>query len=270
MGAALFAYDTASVTKMKTKARTVTQTYFTIVSKFGEYFRTPTSKSVYTYDNAGRLIESSSLTPRDVLEDKITNSYDALGNLSSQVCADAEGKTLWTTSVSYKDALKSELSEFTPTGSLKAKTIYSYTERKLTDESYYNAEGALLWKIIYKYAPNGKIEVEYEYDEDGILYDERRYSYTDSNLLDAITYYDVDGKMKIREVFRYASDKSLNEITTYDSKNTIIKRSVVKQDSFGNVSRITGYDVSRKFGTTVNEMSEMSEYIYDYNVVDAK
>ena len=270
IASSLFAYDIASGAALKTKAKTVTRTDFTIVSKFGEYFRTPSSKIVYKYDEQGKLLESSELTPRDVLVNKIVNTYDAMGNMTAQVCYDADNVQIWNTTLSYKDNRKADCSEFTKGGFLKGKTIYGYTGANLTDESYYNSEGVLVWKIIYKYDDSNRIEHEYEYFGDGTLDEERTYSYNAANLKESITYFDSTGAVKSKDVFRYAADNTLSEVTSYDSENKIAKRSLVKIDSFGNCSKVTGYTVLRKFGTTVNEMSSMTEFIYDYNTVDQK
>lgn len=263
----IFAYDIASKVQLKTKAKTVTQTDFTIISRFGEYFRTPSEKYIYSYDSEGKMTESSALTPRDVLENRISYSYDALGNLVKQVCFDADGNQLWNTTTTFKDGNKTESSEFSK-DKLNAKTIYTYTDNLLTDESYYNGEGTLIWKMIYKYNSNGKIEAEFEYNGEGTLDEERKYSYLDSGLIDSITYFDSLENETSKEIFRYSADKTLNEITTYDSDGNISKRTIVKNDSFGNVTRVTVYNVAQKFGTTVNEMTDMSEFVYDYNTVE--
>lgn len=270
MATSLFAYDIASGASLKTKAKTVTRTDFTIVSKFGEYFRTPNTKIVYKYDDAGLLIESSELTARDVLINRIANTYDELGNLVGQTCYDADNVQIWNTTLAYKDNLKSECSEFSKGGFFKGKTIYTYTGGNLTDESYYNAEGVLVWKIISKYNDANKIEHEYEYFGDGTLDEERLITYNATGAKESITYFDSAANVKSKDVFRYAADGTISEITTYDSENKIVKRTLVKIDSFGNCSKVTGYAVSRKFGTTVNEMVDMVEFIYDYNTVDAK
>lgn len=269
-GASLFAYDIASISQLKTKARSVTETDFSIVSKFGEYFRTPSVKYVYSYDSRGRITESSEFTPRNSLENRIANTYDANGNLSSQTCYDSDGKIIWRTESVYKDGLKTETSEYASNDSLAAKTIYTYTDRKLSDESYYNSDGALIWKIIFSYNSDGKTETENEYSGDGKLDEKRQYAYTADGLIESITYFDSDEKLKSKEIFRYSADKSLNEITAYDAENAITKRSVVRLDGSGNISRITDYNVSKKFGTTVNEMSAMKEYVYDYSSGDEK
>ena len=270
VGTSLFANEIISVENLKTKAKSVTRTEFSIVSKFGEYFRTPSVKYVYTFDAQGKITESSELTPRDTVINKIVNTYDAIGNLASQVCYDSDNNKIWNSVITYKNALKSDCSEYNKNGVLTGKTTYAYDDDNLIDESCYNADGVLVWKIIYEYNSNNKIECEYEYFGDGTLSEKRQYTYTNQGALDTISYYDSNEALKTKDVYRYGSDKVLNEVTTYDSENKIIKRSVMKNDSFGNCTRLTGYNVAKKFGSTQNEMVEMSEYLYDYNIVDAK
>ena len=57
----------------------------------------------------------------------------------------------------------------------------------------------------------------------------------------------------------------MNEITTYDNTKLVLKRTLIKYDDAGNVNKVSEYDVLEKFGTTVNELVNMSEYSYEYN-----
>ena len=56
----------------------------------------------------------------------------------------------------------------------------------------------------------------------------------------------------------------MNEITTYNVSKQVIKRTLLKYDAKGNVNKVSEYDVAEKFGTTVNELSAMSEYTFEY------
>ena len=73
LGLSLFAYDIASEVKIKGSVKNYTRTDFSVVSKFGEYFRTPSTKTVYSIDSAGNVLESTETTARDVLINKISN-----------------------------------------------------------------------------------------------------------------------------------------------------------------------------------------------------
>ena len=91
------------------------------------------------------------------------------------------------------------------------------------------------------------------------------YNYTESGAIDSLTKYDVFAGKQTSLIFRYASNGSLNEITTYNSDKQVIKRTLLKYDAKGNVNKVSEYDVAEKFGTTVNELTAMSEYTFEYN-----
>ena len=163
----LFAYDVATNLQLKGNVKSVTKTNYNIALKFGDYFRTPNSKFVFTYDSNGKQIESTELTPRDVVVNKVNSTYDASGNLVEQVGFDGENVQLFKSVVTYKNGVKADTSEYGKEGLLKSKTIYTYDGTKLTDETYYNAEGAIVWKIIYSYNAKNQLEKETEYFADG-------------------------------------------------------------------------------------------------------
>lgn len=265
LGASLFAYDIISDAQIKGSATSMTRTDFSIVSKFGEYFRTPSTKYTYTLNSSGKTTESAELTARDALVNKISNTYDATGRLTAQVCLDAEGSVIWKSSVNYKNGKKTDVSEFGRDGGLKSKIIYTYTGDNLSEETVYNADGYLVGKSIYKYDDKGRLSVLDSYFDDGSLAQESVYTYTEEGKKDTITYYDGHGKLSSKCIFRYAANGSLSEVTTYGADNQTTSRQLVKYDNKGNVSRLTTYSVAKKFGTTVNEMTDMSEFTYGYD-----
>ena len=65
-----------------------------------------------------------------------------------------------------------------------------------------------------------------------------------------------------KKVFRYAANGTLSEITTYDNTKQVTNRIMVKYDAGGNVTRVSEYNIAQKFGTTVNELISMSEFVY--------
>jgi hypothetical protein len=46
--------------------------------------------------------------------------------------------------------------------------------------------------------------------------------------------------------------------------NEIINRLQIKYDSVGNVAKLSNYAVSQKFGTTVNELTSQTEFVFEY------
>lgn len=258
-----FALDIASFYEIKGNAKSMTRTDFSIVSKFGEYYRTPSSKVVYKLDSSTKVLESTETDAHDILVNKIVNTYDGDKNLTAQVCYDSENTQIWNTIITYKDGKKIDASEFSKAGLLKNRTIYAYTGNT-TEESYYNEEGTLVWKIVSQLNEKGKIDVENEYFEDGTLDEKRQYLYNPAGALETISYFDDKSNLTAKDVFRYDEKGLLSEVTTYNADNKTTRRTLVRYDDRGNLSRITAYNVEKKFGTTINEMADMSEFSYEY------
>ena len=90
-----FAFDVSAEYQVVGNPKSVTRTDYSIASKFGEYFRTPSSKFSYKYDAKGKLLESSEFTPRDVLVNRIQNSFDESGNIVEQIGYNSENVLAW-------------------------------------------------------------------------------------------------------------------------------------------------------------------------------
>lgn len=266
----LFATDIFSYIPLNGNVKSYTRTDYTITSKFGNYYRTPNVKFVKTFNASKKEIESSELTPKDSLINKITSVYDFDGNLTEQSCFVAENELIWKNVITYKNNLKTDSSEYDANGILKAKIIYTYENDKLVDETGYDGEGALIWKTIYKYDENGLLETESQYISDGSLDTKIVYTYTDDNKIDSITTYDSYNHDSKQEIFRYGTNGLLNEITTYSAQKEVIERLSLKYDDAQNITRISDYVVSQKFGTTVNELISQSEFSYGVSTYDAK
>lgn len=260
----LNASDIFNFAPLNGKVKSYVQTDFTIASKFGNYFRTPSIKYAHYFNEKGIEIESTELTARDALINKISSVYDDNDNLIEQSCTSADGELIWKTIITYKDNLKVDSSEYDSKGNLKAKIIYNYADGKLVDESGYESEGSLVWKTIYKYNAAGKLEMDSEYTADGFLDNAKIYAYAEDGKLESISSYDSFSNATNKQVLRYSSDGLLNEITTYDNANQIKTRVLYKYDTSNNVNKVSVYDISNKFGGTVNELVSMSEIVYEY------
>lgn len=265
MCVSLFAFDVTDYLPLKGIVKSCTRTDYSVTSKFGDYFRTPETKTVRLFNGAGQETESSEMTPRDVLVNKIQNTYDAAGKLVSQVGYNSDNALIWKSAVTYgADGNKADVSEFGKDGTLKSRTIYIYTGNKLSDETYYSSDGAVASKITYKYNDAGQLVVESHYYADGSLDEECGYTYTETGKIDTITHTDGSGSVKNRDYFRYGADGVLNEVTTSGADNKTTKREIIKYDTAGNVSRISAYTVGKKFGTTVTDLVDMTEFSYQY------
>ena len=268
----LFAADIFKYAPITGNVKAYTETDFTIATRFGTLYRTPSSKIMHIFDSNGKETTSSELTPKDAVINTITSTYDTAGHLVEQLCTSADGEVIWKNTFTYKNNLKVDASEYDRKGNLRARTIYTYDNGLLTDESSYDGEGALIWKSIYKYSDTGRIASLSEYNPDGSLSELLEYNYTESGAIDSIAKYDAFAGKQTSMIFRYAANGSLNEITTYDSNKQVTKRTLLKYDAKGNVNKVSDYTVAEKFGTTVNDLTAMSEYTFEYagNTADAK
>ena len=261
----LFATDVFNYAPLKGSIKNYTETNFSIASRFGSLYRTPSSKITHNFDSNGKETKSSELSPKDAIINTISSTYDTAGNLVEQLCTSADNEIVWKNTYTYKDGLKVDASEYDRKGTLRARTIYTYENELLTDESSYDGEGALIWKTIYKYDDNSRLASINEYNPDGTLSENSVYAYTESGAIDSVSKYDVFSDKQTTLIFRYATNGSLNEITTYNAAKQVIKRTLMKYDDIGNITKISEYDVAEKFGTTVSDLTAMSEYSYEYN-----
>lgn len=266
----LFAADIFTYSPLKGNVKSYTKTEYSIASKFGNYFRTPSAKFNHVFDNKGKETQSSELSPKDVVVNTISSTYNNLGNITNQVCTSVDGEIIWKTDTVYKNNLKTEISEYDGKNNLRGKTIFSYENGNLADETGYDGDGSLLWKLVYKYNTDNKLESVSSYSASGNLSEKEVYDYADTGLVSSITYFDELEAETSQEIFRYNENGLLNEITTYDNAKQITKRVLVKHDAKGNVTKISEYTVSPKFGTTVNELASQTEYAYEYAVVVEK
>ena len=260
----LFAADIFKYAPITGNVKAYTETDFTIATRFGTLYRTPSSKIMHIFDSNGKETTSSELTPKDAVINTICTTYDTAGNLVEQLCTSADGEVVWKNTYAYKNGLKVDASEYDRKGNLRARTIYTYENNLLADESSYDGEGALIWKTIYKYDDNNRIASVNEYNPDGSLGEKLEYNYTDSGAIDTIAKYDAFAGTQSSMVFRYATNGSLSEITTYDANKQVTKRTLIKYDAKGNANKVSEYSVAEKFGTTVNELTAMSEYTFEY------
>ena len=266
LGLNTFAFDNSAFIKPNGNVKNYVKTDYTITSKFGEYFRTPSAKFIHTFNENNLEIENSEITLDGKQIDKISYEYDTQGNLITQTCADAEGRILWKVSYIFKNNLLTEECEYNDKNILIGKSIYKYDGKNICEESFYNGSGALTWKNTYKYDENGKCSEKYSYFSNGQLESIKKFKYNSVNKIqEVITYFDENESNSIqKQVYHYDDKNCLIEISTYNSTNQVYLRQLYKNDSNGNVIKITTYNVAKKFGTTVNELIGMSDFTYEY------
>lgn len=257
-------FDIEAYVPLKGPVKSWTRTNYDITTKFGDYFRTPVSKTVHTLDG-DRELATSETTARDVLVNRVVNVYDDSGRLSGQSLYNADNSLTWKSESTYgADGNKADTSEFGKDGSLKGKTVYTYTDGHLTDETCYNGDGALVWKIIRTYNDSGFIAAEKFYYADGSMEEEHDYAYNPDGKIDVISYRNEFGIVLTSDNFRYGDDGELLEITTCAANGKTTRRTLLKYDTAGNLSRVSIYSVTNKFGQVMTELCDMFERTYQY------
>jgi len=256
-----FAFDSSAFTPAG-KVTSYTKTDYSVTAKFGEFYRSPKSKYVHVFDATGLETETSEYNAKDVIIDKISYQYDASRNLVSSVFTDATNAVVWKTMMVYEAGKLKEESEFDKDNKLSGKTIYKYSG-STTDESYYDANGKLLSKTITKSNDANKLAEEAQYFEDGSLDVKKVYTYNDKGLLSQIETFDSTETSTGKSVYKYDDKGFISEVQVY-YEDTLTERNIYKNDANGNPTKITTYMVSEKFGSTVNELQAITEYIYKY------
>lgn len=261
----LYAFDPAPAITVTGSVSSYTKTDYTITEKFGDYYRSPKAKYVHVFDAAGRQIETSELSIKDALVDKITYTYDNNNNITNTVCTDADGKVQWKIDSVYDaKGTKTEESEFNAGDVLSNKSIWKTVPGKSSEEAYYSAEGALLGKTITKFDEHARVSEVNTYSPNGQLDERRVNSYNDAGKLSEVTYFLPNGVQQKKVVFRFDSAYAVTEEQTYNESNKLVQRIIFKYDAAGNITKATTYTVADKFGGTVNELTAICEYSYNY------
>lgn len=257
-------FDIEAYIPLKGDVKSYTRTDYDITTKFGDYFRTPVVKMVHTLDD-GKETSTSETTARDVLINKVVNVYDDDDRLMGQTGYNADNATIWKNETTYgPDGNKADTSEFGKDGTLKSKTIFTYTDGNLTDETCYNGDGKLVWKTICQYNGAGLLAAEKFYYADGSLEEEHDYAYDPDGKIDVITYRNEAGAALTSDNFRYGEEGELVEITAAAANGKTIRRTLLKYDTSGNLFRVSVYNVSKKFGQVMTELCAMFERTYQY------
>lgn len=259
-----FAFDSETVVPAGT-VKSYTKTNYTISSKFGTFYRTPETKYVHTYNNAGLESERTEATGTDVLTDRMTFQYDMSNLLLSTTLFNADGVQTQQTVYTYDGDDRINTIEVTSKdGILISKTVFKIADGR-EDKSDYDGEGTLVKKTISVFADDGKPTEIFSYNGNGSLAEKETYSYDVSRNLTEITYFDANEKKVKRESYRYKSgENTASEIQVFDSADTLLERRILTYDEKGNLTKISTYTVSQKFGETVTELSDIVEYSFQY------
>lgn len=243
-----------------------TQSEYNVSTKFGDYYRSPSSKFLHVLDaNTGLEKEVDEYTAKDVLLSKIVYQYDSSLNTVATIYYNGKEELIWKTEFTYNaDGTKKDESEFDKNGKLIGRTIYKYSDKK-TDESYYDANGKLLEKTITKYDASRIAEI-ITYTGDGSLEERNVYHYNDLGKIINIENYNDKNEYTGKKAWRYDEKGAVIEEQYFNRSNVVIQRDVYsyKNDINGNPTRISSYTVSEKFGETTNELNFVTDYSYKY------
>ncbi|MBD5439795.1 MAG: hypothetical protein HDR33_02005 [Treponema sp.] len=242
-----------------------TETNFEITTKFGDYYRTPKTNYFHEFNENGLEIRSSEFNAAGQIVNRIEYAYNDDGNLFSQICYDDNGKIFWKIITSFdENGIKSEDSEYDGKDNLTGKSVYKNEGANPAEEIYYNAKGDLIWKNTFKYSDANLLEECCSYFANGQLDTRKVYKYDSNGNLLEITSFNVSDDLAEREVFSYNEDFTLNEYTVYGADGKRRTRIFYKYDENKNCVKSTTYNVAQKFGTTVNEMIDQSDFKYEY------
>ncbi len=260
-----FAADSESI-KPVGNVSSYTQSEFNISTKFGDYYRTASSKFLHILNpKTGLEVEVDEYTSKDVLLSKIAYDYDENLNLISTKLFNENEELVLKTEITYtEDGKKKDESDYDEVGNLTARTIYKYEDGKI-DKSYYSAQGKLLEKSITK-EENGKVVEVASYADDGSLTEREVYTYTEDGKILAIENYNYNNEYAGKQAWRYNDKGQILEQQYYNASNVLTGRDVYiyKNDVNGNPTRISRYNVAEKFGSTVNELYFVTDYSYKY------
>ncbi len=268
---AAFAFDTESIVPAS-RVNSYTKTDYAVISKFGEYFRTPTVKHIHSYKN-GKEVEVASYTvkkasasseSKEMLVDKTQFAYNAAGKLESASYYDSNEKLIWKSVKEYAaDGTLASESEYNAENVLAGKTIYKYEAGKIT-ESYYNGAGALLERTITKLdAATGRPVEEFLYYADGNLDRLSLTRYTDDGKISQVEVWEGAGHPTSKTCYVYErTTGAVKEIQSFDGQGNLFERVIYNNDAKGNPQKIYKYSVSRKFGEVVNELKYTADFSF--------
>ena len=240
-----------------------TKTSYTVVSRFGDYYRTVSEREVHVLQS-GREIEVSLFGSKDESLGKSTITYDPSGKklsiLDSKTaagCADVKSDYEYEADSSVKSITNSDPS----TGDVVGKTIFKRDGDKLT-ENRYDGSGKLECRVVKSFDTRALPVEEVQWNGDGTFAFSRKFSYLENSQISTVETFGSDGNCSQRVVFRYDASGFLTEVQVFEDK--IKERRIFKNDTYGNPVRISYYEVAEKFGTTVNELVKIEDLTYSY------
>jgi len=139
---------------------------------------------------------------------------------------------------------KGESTEYTKFGDFYEETVkfenkYD-SQNRLTEKDCFNSNGDLAWKRVNKY-DNEKITQTIYYNEDGILSEKYLYKYDDNTKKCETWQYDGNGDL----IYKWVHDKNGNLLEEYDyfSTGDVSKKTEYEYDNSGTLNRTLIYEL---------------------------
>ena len=133
---------------------------------------------------------------------------------------------------------------YNPDGSLRGKTLYKYDllDNLIEEASYHSFFSWTDCKILYKYDSQGNLIEEVDYDSCGSLECKYLYKYdSQGNLIDR-TFYDPDGSLRGKTLYEYDLLGNRIEQAEYGSDGLLRRQYIYKYDSQGNTIEMVCYN----------------------------
>lgn len=213
----------------------------------------------YTYriklTQTGMALSVAKYGPDGALQQKLENAYDDSRNLVKRTVYNADGSVAIEQNIQWEyndfgNPIKS--TERDENGNVTRTTVFEYiAEGWLLSRVEYNGEGAVAYRYVYEYEPDGRatvtacdgdwvVERTVALDETGKTMEEVLYS-ENWNVAERITYeYDKNGNLTKKYSERYAEDGSVcgqtTEEHTFDERGSWSTYSIYDPDAEVNLS----------------------------------
>lgn len=230
------------------------------------------------YDKNGNLVLKTNYDRDGEFTSKTEYKYDGYGNLYLSVSYDEDGTAtsreeikyqytegIITHKTEYSDGKKEYESWYNKAGDIIAYTNYfggmkdsEYRYNEDDKEALYvsyDSNGAILYKITYKFDRNGNTILRKDYDGDENLDQSVKYRYDGDGNVILQTYYNRAEELIRKTTFEYDDGNCILE-TDYDLNGEFIGKCVYEYDRDGNLTLCARYTEDRDLYTKI-------EYEYD-------
>ena len=151
-----------------------------------------------------------------------------------------------------EEGKETESSELTPRDVVQNTISSVYDDNgNLIEQKFVNADGELIWKTTFSYKDGFKADLS-EFDKDDNLKEKVIYTYDKGLLIDESSY-DGEGALFWKTIYAYNAAGKIETIYDYNADGTLNAQ-----------KKLSEYNVAQKFCTTVNELTAMSDYSYEY------